>query len=261
VRARVLAILAAGAFIAADVPDDDLKRLQGTWRVVSDVFEGLPQPVRDARIVISGDRWDQSQTFLRSGTYELDTARRPATIRWRYDEPTPVRLVDGIYSLSGDTFKHCFDFRTRTAPTDFAPRPGQVLETWQRNGDAGGGAGGLEGEWKLVGREANGGPMGDEDVKGTTLRFRGGRFENRRDYTARWTIKLDQASDPKRIDLTHVSGGGGFMKGRTSLGIYRLEGDTLTLCKAVLGHPRRPTLFESSPAQWSSLLVLKRVTR
>jgi hypothetical protein len=60
--------LAAGSPVAADAPDGDPERLQGTWRVVSDVFGGMPQPVRDDAVAVTGDQWVEARTPSLSAT-------------------------------------------------------------------------------------------------------------------------------------------------------------------------------------------------
>jgi hypothetical protein len=58
---------------------------------------------------------------------------------------------------------------------------------------------------------------------------------------------------PRPIDAVFAK------EGRTLLGIYRLEGNFLTLCLAGPG-TRRPTAFASAPGSRLSLFVLKRRT-
>jgi uncharacterized protein (TIGR03067 family) len=63
----------------------------------------------------------------------------------------------------------------------------------------------------------------------------------------RWAVRLASVGSPRGLDITEA-------EGRKSLGIYRLEGDVLTICYTDPGKGR-PTEF-SNKEQW--LLVLKR---
>jgi uncharacterized protein (TIGR03067 family) len=67
------------------------------------------------------------------------------------------------------------------------------------------------------------------------------------------TYKLDPSKNPKTIDITI---GSGSEKGRTLLGIYALEGDTLTIC---VNERFRPTELKDGPG--TDLIVLKREKR
>jgi uncharacterized protein (TIGR03067 family) len=66
--------------------------------------------------------------------------------------------------------------------------------------------------------------------------------------------KLDPAAQPKAIDTTHELDPG---KPIVQLGVYLLEGDTLTLCFEAAGKPR-PTAIASQPGDTRNVFVLKR---
>jgi uncharacterized protein (TIGR03067 family) len=66
-----------------------------------------------------------------------------------------------------------------------------------------------------------------------------------------WPIRVDARQRPKNLDLQTRNGA-------PDPGIYRLKGNTLTICISFPGH-RRPTGYEGKPGQW--LLVLKRLKR
>jgi uncharacterized protein (TIGR03067 family) len=68
------------------------------------------------------------------------------------------------------------------------------------------------------------------------------------------SIKIDGSKDPKWIDLTFPRG-----TGTASPGIYKLEGDMLTICRVLAGK-ERPKEFKSAEVG-SNLVVYKRVTK
>jgi uncharacterized protein (TIGR03067 family) len=115
----------------------------------------------------------------------------------------------------------------------------------------------LVGEWMGEKAEAAGMPL-PVPVGGMTLEFKadgtlvikeGAKAPEEASYTA----------DPKKeaeIDLTPPAAGG---KAQAMLGIYKVEGDTLTLCLAAGGG--RPTKFESAAGNPAMLMTFKRAKK
>lgn len=68
-------------------------------------------------------------------------------------------------------------------------------------------------------------------------------------------LSLDPAASPAAID---VIPDGGRTRGEHVLGIYRLEGDTLTICMSDPGRPR-PTAFEAPAKSGHTLMTFRRV--
>jgi uncharacterized protein (TIGR03067 family) len=62
--------------------------------------------------------------------------------------------------------------------------------------------------------------------------------------------KLDETKKPKEMTVTH--------DGKTMLGIYKLEGDKLTVCIANEDDNTRPTEFVSKDGTQTMLIVMKR---
>jgi uncharacterized protein (TIGR03067 family) len=114
----------------------------------------------------------------------------------------------------------------------------------------------LEGEWSMMSGEANGFSMPKEMVKtgkrvakeGETTISMGGQVYFKAKYT------IDPSKKPKAIDYVMTAGP---TKGKTQLGIYELDGDTVKFCFAAPGKDR-PTEFSAKEGSQRTMSVWKR---
>jgi uncharacterized protein (TIGR03067 family) len=117
----------------------------------------------------------------------------------------------------------------------------------------------LEGRWSMVSGEANGLSMPTETVKegkrvakdGETVITIGGQVY----FKAKF--RIDPTKSPKAIDYMMTEGP---TKGKTHLGIYELDGDTVKFCFAAPGKDR-PTEFTAKEGSRRTLSVWKRDTK
>ena len=114
----------------------------------------------------------------------------------------------------------------------------------------------LEGQWAMVSAERMGQPLPDDLVKGskrvskdgeTTVSIGGSVF-----IKAKYTV--DPSKKPKTIDYTLTEGTN---KGKTQLGIYEIDGDTVKFCFGGPGD-ERPTDFTAKADSGRTLSVWKR---
>jgi uncharacterized protein (TIGR03067 family) len=125
---KALVILAASLPLAADKPADDavkeeVKKLEGSWKVVSAEAGGKKVEVTDMgidQIVIKGDRFALKfkGKEVQEWGYQIDLSQKPKAMTWVKevkDGKTKVKAYfPAIYALKGDELKLCFPL----APTD-----------------------------------------------------------------------------------------------------------------------------------------------
>jgi uncharacterized protein (TIGR03067 family) len=139
----LLAVLAGfgvvGIPAAADDAKDDLKKLDGTWTMVSGEKDGKPLPeniVKTAKLVIKGDEHDvKIGDVVYKGTHKLDPTKKPKAIdATDTDGPFKGKTVLGIYAVEGDTFKVCFAEPGKDRPKEFSTKSGtgHILDVWKK---------------------------------------------------------------------------------------------------------------------------------
>jgi uncharacterized protein (TIGR03067 family) len=114
----------------------------------------------------------------------------------------------------------------------------------------------LQGTWRTVKGENNGVPFSFAFLPpkdGSLTTFTGDKWTS--DFGTGYTFKLDPVSKPKSMDLHPLED-----SEKTLLGIYRFNGDDLTICYCNDGKQKRPLGFENywRAESHTILLVLKR---
>jgi uncharacterized protein (TIGR03067 family) len=117
----------------------------------------------------------------------------------------------------------------------------------------------MAGTWQMVSLVVDGRNMLAKDdglersavIKEDVLTVIGG------EQGVRAALKINPGKEPREIDVIFT---GGPSKGETLKGVYKLEGDYLTI-GSVRGDANRPTDFTSKPGSGISLIVYKRQKR
>jgi uncharacterized protein (TIGR03067 family) len=115
----------------------------------------------------------------------------------------------------------------------------------------------LAGTWHAVSYALSGEKARDEDMKKVKLIIDldgNTRAQQEGKTFIASATGIDPTRDPKFIDIAFTQGD---PRGRTSLGIYKLEGDVLTICRSTPGQPR-PERFSSEPGSGHTLMSYRR---
>ena len=114
----------------------------------------------------------------------------------------------------------------------------------------------FQGKWVPVSTTIDGKALEEDEIKNRSVVFKGEKltllYKDKERGTA--SLKIDPSKSPAQIDATFEDGP---RKGETLKGIYKFDGDTLTLC-FVVGSKDRPTEFASKPGSGTMLFVHKR---
>jgi len=115
----------------------------------------------------------------------------------------------------------------------------------------------LAGVWTCVSGINDGKPLPEAIVKELKLTLTKDQYKTEKGNVVLFDglYKIDAAQLPKHIDITAPEGE---QAGKTSKGIYAIEGDTLRMCYANPDKDR-PRDFDSQPGSGATLVVWKRV--
>jgi uncharacterized protein (TIGR03067 family) len=109
----------------------------------------------------------------------------------------------------------------------------------------------IQGQWKLISGERSGKPLPENVAAGARLVFDGNKITTTvRGNATTFGVLLHPDRAPKAIDLD--------MNGTLGEGIYKLDGDTLTIVHTESGEPR-PTKFATETGTPTTLMVLERI--
>jgi uncharacterized protein (TIGR03067 family) len=250
----------------------DLDRLQGTWDVAALEVDGQAMtPPADARIAIEGSRFTSlGMGAVYEGTLELDASTKPAHIDMKFDKGPEVGNTNlGIYQFKGDSWRLCVATRGTVRPASFASTPGSgiAVERLVRGkaapkarkakvAEPSGPATEFEGEWQMLSGTMNGTAMDASAVQWVKRVTRGNQTTVLAGPQTMLKVEFtfDPSASPPSIDYVNLHGPS---KGKRQQGIYRFEGDVLTVCVAAPGAVR-PGEFASVPGDGRTLTSWKR---
>ena len=122
----------------ADV-EKELKKFQGTWTFESVEAGGKEVPAAEFKgitVTFEGDKYTvkKGDEVIQAATQKLDPSKSPKTLDVTVAEgPNKGAVMLGIYEISGDTLKVCFDPEGKKRPTQFKSASGsQTLVVHKR---------------------------------------------------------------------------------------------------------------------------------
>jgi uncharacterized protein (TIGR03067 family) len=109
----------------------------------------------------------------------------------------------------------------------------------------------LQGTWSITKVERDGDDLSDQ-VGGAEMEINGEKYAA---PNIAASFKLDPSKNPKAIDISYTEGPAA---GQTVKGIYKLDGDTFTICRALAESGDRPKEFTAPSGSGRMLFEFKR---
>jgi uncharacterized protein (TIGR03067 family) len=114
----------------------------------------------------------------------------------------------------------------------------------------------IKGKWAAVSIRQGGVTVTDQSVKSFKFHFDGKEYVNTAPgQSEEGGYKIDSSKSPKTIDFDIKTGND---KGKKQVGIYKLDGDELTIVAAMAGETERPKSLEPGANDPVLVIVLKR---
>ncbi|MGO9924135.1 MAG: TIGR03067 domain-containing protein [Isosphaeraceae bacterium] len=117
----------------------ELKKFQGTWTFESIETGGKEIPAAEFKgitVTFEGDKYavKKGDEVIEAATQKLDPSKSPKTLDATVTEgPNQGAVILGIYEISGDTLKVCFDPEGKKRPMQFKTASGsQTLVVHKR---------------------------------------------------------------------------------------------------------------------------------
>jgi len=148
IAAALLLLGATGPSFAAEVGGDEakkeLKKLQGTWVMVSGELSGkkaADEHVSRSKVVYEGDKLqiivpNQTPETIVAEIVKIDPTKKPKEMHFiRKNGPNAGKTLIGIYEFEGDDqYKFALDPAGASALKDFVTKDGtgHVRNTWKR---------------------------------------------------------------------------------------------------------------------------------
>jgi uncharacterized protein (TIGR03067 family) len=113
--------------------EKEVRKFQGTWTFESSETGGKKLPARELKgliLTFEGDKHTvkKGDKVIQVGTQKLDPSRSPKTIDVTIAEgPNKGAVMLGIYEISGDTLKVCFDPEGKKRPTELKSASGSQI--------------------------------------------------------------------------------------------------------------------------------------
>jgi uncharacterized protein (TIGR03067 family) len=114
--------------------DDDLKAIQGSWKMIEIQSEGEKKEIEQETIFTFGkDTVDeQSGSRRRQSRYRLDPSKKPKHMDTATKRGGEMREFKMIYIIEGDILKICSNASQSGRPTKFSSKDGHMILVFRR---------------------------------------------------------------------------------------------------------------------------------